>query len=64
MAEIDKGTQSGSGDITIYESITANKGITIRVRLAGYLPYQTVGTATTAAGYSGVIAQNVDSIYT
>jgi hypothetical protein len=54
---IAQGTQSGTGDITVYNTITANLGITVKVRLYGYLPFESNATATKASGASVVVNQ-------
>jgi hypothetical protein len=59
---IANGTQSGTGDITVYDTITANLGITVKVRLYGYLPFETNATATKAAGATVVVSQIEDTI--
>jgi hypothetical protein len=59
---IANGTQSGTGDITVYDTITANLGITAKVRLYGYLPFETNATATKAAGATVVVSQIEDTI--
>jgi hypothetical protein len=59
---IANGTQSGTGDITVYDTITANLGITVKVRLYGYLPFETNATATKAAGATAVVSQIEDTI--
>jgi hypothetical protein len=59
---IAEGTQSGTGDITVYDTITANLGITAKVRLYGYLPFETNATATKAAGATVVVSQIEDTI--
>jgi hypothetical protein len=59
---IAQGTQSGTGDIIIYDTITANLGITVKVRLYGYLPFESSATATKASGASVVVNQIQDTI--
>jgi hypothetical protein len=59
---IAQGTQSGTGDITVYNTITANLGITVKVRLYGYLPFESNATATKASGASVVVNQIEDTI--
>jgi hypothetical protein len=63
---IAEGTQSGTGDITVYDTITANLVITAKVRKGSasikYLPFESNATATTASGATVVVSQIVDPI--
>lgn len=63
---IAEGTQSGTGDITAYDTITANLGITAIVRKGSsatkYLPFSSNATATTASGATVVVSQIEDTI--
>jgi hypothetical protein len=59
---IAQGAQSGTGEITAYNTITANLGITVKVRLYGYLPFESNATATKASGASVVVNQIEDTI--
>jgi hypothetical protein len=63
---IANGTQSGTGDIITYYTITANLGIVVKVRQSSggtkYLPFESNATATTSAGASVVVSQVEDAI--
>jgi hypothetical protein len=63
---IANGTQSGTGDIITYYTITANLGIVVKVRQSSggtkYLPFESNATATTSAGATVVVSQIVDPI--
>ena len=48
---------------TQFITLTGDKALTIRVRKAGYIPYETTGTVG-VNGYSLVVAQSADTVYT
>jgi len=60
--ELFSGTASGTTVTTARYQWTADLGVTIRVRKAGYLPFETTGTIT-QNGLSIVVTQIADTVY-